>query len=175
MDELQHYMQKANKYKINTLEKILDKKIIITENHIKNIKNMKHINIIELFEKYGYVFTNDDYIYLINIDGCFIKYINNKYYELCKLAVKQNGIALQYIPLNILTDELCEIAVRQNGYALKYVPKNKKTSELCEIAIRQNCDALQFVKNNIITNEMCTIVRMQENKRRISSNTRFKL
>jgi hypothetical protein len=38
-------------------------------------------------------------------------------------AVKDDGLALKYVPTNLKTTELCLAAVRQNGKALKYVPK----------------------------------------------------
>ena len=51
-------------------------------------------------------------------------------------AVRQNGYALQNVPVELLTPELCEIAVNQNGYALEHVPVELRTAELFEIAVR---------------------------------------
>ncbi len=94
MDELTRYL-KLCKYKKIELEQILNKKIIITENHIKNIDLdciIDHdFNIINLFEKYGYVFTNNIYI----------------------LLVRKNGYILNDFSDNIKTDEICKIAVQQ--------------------------------------------------------------
>ena len=93
MDELTQYL-KSYEYKKSKIEKILDKKIIITDNHIKNI-NFKYCNfdIITLFEKYGYVFT----------------------IEIYKIAVRQNGYILKHISDDKKTDEICKIAVEHLG------------------------------------------------------------
>jgi len=39
--------------------------------------------------------------------------------EICKLAVQQHGLALQFVRNQ--TDELCRLAVQQNGEALQFV------------------------------------------------------
>jgi hypothetical protein len=65
--------------------------------------------------------------------------------EILKHAVKQDGIALRYIPSELITKELCEIAVKQNWHALCWVPKELKTKELCEIAVKQDDEALYWV------------------------------
>jgi hypothetical protein len=70
--------------------------------------------------------------------------------ELCKLAVRLNGYALQYIKEQ--TEEICKLAVQEGGYALKYV-KNQ-TEEICRLAVRQNEYALQFVKNPSIKHKL---------------------
>ncbi len=70
MDELTRYL-KLGDYDKSKLEQILNTKIIITDDHIKNI-NFKYyhidikFNMITLFEKYGYIFTNDICVFLIN-------------------------------------------------------------------------------------------------------------
>jgi len=90
-----------------------------------------------------------------NIELC-IEAINQKYYtcdamkeiqnqteEMCLLAVKQNGMALQFVKNQ--TNEICLLAVKQNGMALQFV-KNQ-TNEICLSAVQQNGMALQFVKD----------------------------
>jgi hypothetical protein len=54
-------------------------------------------------------------------DANFIGEITNE--EEALEAVKDDGLALKYVPTNLKTTELCLVAVRQNGKALKYVPK----------------------------------------------------
>jgi hypothetical protein len=61
------------------------------------------------------------------------------------LAVKQNGLALYYVPDELRTKELCELAIQQDGEALQYVPDKLRTKELCELAVKQNSIAFQFV------------------------------
>lgn len=57
---------------------------------------------------------------------------------------------LLYVQFNYLSDEICELAVRQNGLALQYV-KNQ-TDKICKLAVQQYGFALQYVKNK--TNEI---------------------
>jgi len=90
-----------------------------------------------------------------NIELC-IEAINQKYYtcdamkeiqnqteEMCLLAVKQNGMALQFVKNQ--TEQICLLAVKQNGMALQFV-KNQ-TNEICLSAVQQNGMALQFVND----------------------------
>ena len=154
MDELAQYLNPAGYYIYYNefeLEKILNKKIIITQKHIDYIIPIFcNFNIIVLFEKYGYVFTDDDYILLIKKNGKMLRYISEdkKTNKICKLAVQQNGQALCYVPKDKKTDELCKIAVQQNGCALQDIPDSKKTDEICEIAINKTCAALLYIPKN---------------------------
>ena len=133
MDELTEYLKSNYYYNEYELEAILNKKIIINQNHIENI-NLRdyhdhwYFNIIKLFEKYGYVFTNDDYILLINRCGNVMTYISDDRLtdEICKTTVQHNGHVLQFVPENKKTDEICKIAVAKNKLALEYVPANKQ-------------------------------------------------
>ncbi len=131
MDELEQYLKFADYTRIK-LEQILNKKIIITKVHIDIIEIKRccyyEFDIIKIFEKYGYVFTNDDYIMLVDKCGYALKFISNdkRTDEICKIAVGLSGCALTYISENKKTDEICKIAVQQNRYALTYVPANKK-------------------------------------------------
>ena len=43
--------------------------------------------------------------------------------EICKLAVKQNGYALQFVPPEIRTDEFIKDVVQNNDIALEYALK----------------------------------------------------
>ena len=162
MDELTIYL-KAGYYHKLKLEQILNKKIIITKEHIDNIHtwNCQYIDfdIINMFEKYGYVFTYDDYILLVKKGSHMFKFIqeNIKTDKLCKFAVQQSGYALQYVPDDKKTEEICKIAVQQDGYTLQYIPDDKKTDEICEIAVLKTGLALQYVPENKKTEEICRI------------------
>ena len=99
MDELTKYLKTNRGYTELNLKQILDKKIMITKNHIENINPNNYydsycrFNIITLFEKYGYIFTDDIYMLLVNKDGRILRYIpkNKRTHEICETAVKQNG------------------------------------------------------------------------------------
>ncbi len=82
MDELTSYLCEKTQNK-EKLIKILDtERIPITRKHIRNINKWYSFNIIKLFETYGYVFSNDDFVFLIKIDGLYIQYIRNYMDEL---------------------------------------------------------------------------------------------
>ena len=63
----------------------------------------------------------------------------------CLEAVKENGLALEYVENQTL--EICLAAVNQNGCAIKYV--EDQTLEICLVAINQNKRALKFIKYQI--------------------------
>ena len=62
--------------------------------------------------------------------------------EYCLMAVKQYGLALEYVKEQ--TPEICLEAVKQNGHALQYV--EEQTSEMCLEAVKIDGQALRFVK-----------------------------
>jgi hypothetical protein len=66
-------------------------------------------------------------------------------YDFCELAVQQNGLALEYVGLDNLTNEIYELAVQQNGLALKYIKPENLTEIICTYAVKQNCDAFEYV------------------------------
>ena len=183
MDELSYYLKhRRGYYKKTALEQILNKKIVITKKHIKNIYSkcgwIWRFNIITLFEKYGYCFTNDDYILLVSMDGNMIKYISedNITDKICKIAIKQYEYAFRHIPDNKKTIEICKIAIRRDIWALEFIPNDKKTIEICKIAVRQNAWALEVVPNDKKTIEICEIA-VKQNKdvlRFVPSNIKIK-
>jgi hypothetical protein len=83
-----------------------------------------------------------------------------KYYDICKEAVKQDPLLLEYVIINNLNNNnnnldyyaICLDAVRKNYLALKYVKFiNSKYYYriICE-AVKQNSLALEFVDKNFI-------------------------
>ena len=58
----------------------------------------------------------------------FDKWSDEKY---CLAAVKQDGIALQYVKEQ--TEAICTEAVKQNGYALQYVRDRKIFNKILEM------------------------------------------
>lgn len=58
-----------------------------------------------------------------------------------RLAVQQNGLAIQYIPCP--SKELCLMACDQNGLAIQYI--DSPTDEMWEAAVNQNGMAIQFM------------------------------
>ena len=149
MDELTNYLQSQNHYYKFDLEQILDTKIMINKDHILCITGYCLFNIIKLFEQYGYVFTNDDYIFLAHNPSIFVYIPDNKRtYEICKLAVQYDAYALQYITEDKKTDEICKIAVQQCGLTLKFVPEYMRTNEIYKIAVEQNRLTLYYISDD---------------------------
>ena len=46
--------------------------------------------------------------------------------EQCKIAVSNNGLALQYVPLELQSDEIYLEALTETFDALKYIPIDKQ-------------------------------------------------
>lgn len=63
-----------------------------------------------------------------------------------KLAIQQNGLAIQHIPCP--SKELCLLACEKNGMAIQYI--DNPTEEMWEIAVKQNGMAIQFM--NFVSN-----------------------
>jgi hypothetical protein len=107
-----------------------------------------------------------DYVKISRIalekNGMLIKHINFKktcdwscpsgkrYQELVRVAVKQNGLVLQFYKKYVKGDfgdfynETCRIGVNQNGLALQYV--KEQTDEICISAIKQNVEACKYLR-----------------------------
>jgi hypothetical protein len=76
--------------------------------------------------------------------------------KFCKLAVQQDGDALQYV--NIQSDEICKLAVQKKGFALLHVIN--QTDEICKLAVQQNGKVLLYVINQ--TDEICRLAVQQD-------------
>ena len=63
--------------------------------------------------------------------GHVLKTLKEQTEEMCKIAVQENGLALQYVHEKNKTEEICKLAVQQNQNALQYVPNKNKTEQSC--------------------------------------------
>ena len=160
MDNLELYLTHQENYDYKELSNILETKINITKNHVRHIRFiLGFYKILILFEKYGYIFTDNDYKHIASKYPFILERIPNDNItdEICKIAVRTEGCVLYYVPDDKKTDEICESAVLQNGFALQYVPDDKKTDEICESAVLQNGFALQYVPENKKSEKICGI------------------
>jgi hypothetical protein len=66
----------------------------------------------------------------------------DKYYE---AAIKQNGLALKYLPEMKRSKEYCELAVKSNPFALEYVSRENQTLEMCYEAINKDGRVFQYM------------------------------
>jgi hypothetical protein len=71
--------------------------------------------------------TFDYYKKLVSIDGLYIEHIP-KNHRLCRIAILENPLAIQYLNEKEQTAELCSYSIKDNFKALKYI-KNKKFKE----------------------------------------------
>ena len=77
----------------------------------------------------GEKLDNGDYMYsLATKNRTLHRFVKEQTEEICKLAVQQDGIALQFVKEQ--TEEICKLAVQQNGHALKYVSTSFQTEEI---------------------------------------------
>ena len=75
--------------------------------------------------------------------------------EIYLAAVKQNGWALQFVPMELRTPEICLAAIKQNGWALQFVPMELCSSEICLLAVKQNGSVLEYVPTKLRSLEIC--------------------
>lgn len=74
--------------------------------------------------------------------------------EFVRIAVKKNGIVLQYASARLRDDyEIAMLAVKKNGLALQFVSERlRREHEIVSQAIRSNGAALQFVPQDLRNN-----------------------
>ena len=84
-----------------------------------------------------------------------LKELKNQKPDICLVALKQNGHALQFVKEQ--TPDICLAAVKQNGHALQFV--KEQTPDICLAAVKQNGHALQFVKEQ--TPDICLVAVKQ--------------
>lgn len=78
------------------------------------------------------------------INKIVFKYLRAQRQKLMLFVIKQNGLNLEiYYDGEDMTNELCLEAVKENGLALQFV--KKQTEEICREAVKQNSEAIQFV------------------------------
>ena len=92
----------------------------------------------------------------------------DNYYQLCKFAMEHSGgrspTILKNIPVSLRTYELCKIAVDNNGYSIREVPTElTEYEELCKTALSAydpdsdlpNSITLRYIKPEFRTFEVC--------------------
>jgi hypothetical protein len=87
--------------------------------------------------------------------------IDYQYADVCELAVKRNGLCIQYVKFPTL--DLYRVAVRQNGMALAFIEGKfwedtlykKELEEISLAAVTKTGLALQFVRPEFQTAEIC--------------------
>jgi hypothetical protein len=67
--------------------------------------------------------------------------------ELCLEAVKQDGWALKFVPIHLMTEEICLIAIKEDCESLFFIPEKFQTNEICKIAIEEDFYYYKYIKN----------------------------
>jgi hypothetical protein len=87
--------------------------------------------------------------------GCRTNFIT----EICLEAVKNNGLALYFIPREYLQPYeihlMCVYAVKNNGAALAYVPMHYRNKMICRLAVKNNALSLYNVPDRHKTWDIC--------------------
>ena len=98
-----------------------------------------------------------DIIKELKRDGMLLKKIPKKEQtiELCKEAIRQNPLALQFVCRKCLDSKMCLTAVKKNGQAFQYVPAKFVTKRMCELAVEADPKLLNNVPENFRTPTIC--------------------
>ena len=91
-------------------------------------------------------------------DGTVLELIDeeNRTLKLCKVAIT-NGSKLASVPEKFRTYEIYKLAVTNDGLILGLVPEKHRIEELCKVAVTNNGWAIKFVPLEYQTAEICKI------------------
>lgn len=99
-------------------------------------------------KKYGPVLEKIDFTSLQN------KMSDADLTDIC-FASLHNGYSLRHVPARLLTQEMCDIAVRNCGRALQFVPEKFQHDQMYWDAVRENFSSLEFVPYEKRTQKLC--------------------
>jgi hypothetical protein len=80
-------------------------------------------------------------------------------YNLCLLAVVNNGLMIKYCTRHI-DNALCQLAIENNGKSLEFIPDKFRTNDIIFSSIKSSHHALQYIKDNEI-NETIIIYALE--------------
>lgn len=66
-------------------------------------------------------------------------------YDMCMIAVKNDGMVIQCVPECYIDEDMCIAAIEQHPYALKHIPPKYQTEDMCLAAVMEDGLTLQFV------------------------------
>jgi hypothetical protein len=96
---------------------------------------------------------------------------------ICRVAIKENGLALEFVPKELVTKELCHLAVDNDWRALRFVPFEEMGPRICEKAVKKNGLALEYVPEELRSIDIVRIAltNCEEAKRFLSAASIAKL
>lgn len=95
--------------------------------------------------------TDDLCLIAVKQNGMVLQFVRNQTEEICLAAITQNPDAFLCVNVENQTEKVCISAVKQNGMFLSEVVR--QTEEICLEAVKQNGISLYFVENQ--TKEIC--------------------
>lgn len=96
-----------------------------------------------------YCWNDIDFVLkMITNNGMMIRFVKSKMltFELCKAAVEQNGMALQYVPKEF-KKRLYKNALENTGESIIFVESNDLNIDLMKLAIEKNIEPLRLITN----------------------------
>lgn len=92
--------------------------------------------------------TDDIYKYVFRNKILSLKDVEQTEH-ICEIALDIDGLNLRDVDINVKTDNLCKIAVKQNGLAIEFV--DNQNSAICISAIYQNAHSIKHISNQTET------------------------
>lgn len=118
---------------------------------LKFVKRQSELICIESVKHPKFFELDNNGIEKFNISYNILPLIKNLSNEIILEAVKHNGLELENVPLNMLTDEIKTEAVKQNGTSLQFI--NEQTDNICLEAVKNYGKSLRYVKKQ--TENIC--------------------
>ena len=101
----------------------------------------------------------DKIIESFGMNLCYIEY-RNKSYELCRIAVKKDGLALYYVPYYTIDEDMCIDAIIDNYSAYTYVPTHFRTEKFNMMYLKyaNTYEAFSYIGYENITHNMMLLI-----------------
>lgn len=121
-----------------TLKKIVEKKIKLTQ--VPEEKLTETICLVGIQNSHSLFMTHE---------------LSQKTRNVCKYAVRQNGLNLKYVDEGLKDSEICHLALNRSAIALRYFPTVLKTKEVCDNVLLRNIELFKYTPPEFQTYETC--------------------
>lgn len=96
----------------------------------------------------------------ISKDGTVLKHIAEKRKDfltkdIVNQAIKQNVLALEFVPEDMITLKMCELCMERDIKTVKFIPHKYHTKEMFDKAIEKDIVLFKYVPQKFITFKMC--------------------
>ena len=145
---------------------------LLLQNYIEYLRT-NHVNIaqaraIDQILPEPFYTINDFEICFVAVEqnGLALQYCSDEMrndFQICFAAVQQNGLALRRCSENQRNNiDICLAAVQNNGLALRYCPEPMRTREICLAAVRNNREAMRYVRDDRLQIRIARNLNMQQ-------------